>query len=285
MGIGCCILPGSMAYPERPIAFVLAATNHGSMIVNRNDYRMVGPESGIGVGFQLLGKSSYDAHEVSIALSLLEMRRWRFGDGVVAIDGGANVGAHTLEWARHMHGWGRVLAFEAQEWLFNALAGNLALNNCFNVRARFAALGEQPGELRVPQLNYFVPASYGGLELKPIERPEELGQPVSYEPSQLAPVPMVALDTIDFERLDLVKLDIEGMEGAALRGARRTLSRHHPVVIADVSKCDRAEVESLLSGLGYAVHDLALNLLAVHKSDPTQVKVLRDGAQVTVNIG
>ena len=30
----------------RKLAFVLASTNHGTMIVNRLDYRMVGPDQG-----------------------------------------------------------------------------------------------------------------------------------------------------------------------------------------------------------------------------------------------
>ena len=30
-----------MPLPRRPIAYVIAASDHGSMIVNRNDYRMV----------------------------------------------------------------------------------------------------------------------------------------------------------------------------------------------------------------------------------------------------
>ena len=38
----------------RKLAFVLAASNHGTMILNRFDYRMSGPGQGVGVGFQLL---------------------------------------------------------------------------------------------------------------------------------------------------------------------------------------------------------------------------------------
>jgi len=134
-----------MTAPLRPIAFVLASSNHGSLIVNRNDYRMTGTNSGFGVGYQLLNTSSFDPGEVAFVLGLLSCRRKHFGDGVVAIDGGANIGVHTVEWARHMHGWGRVTAFEAQEMIFYALAGNIALNNCLNARARLAALGEGCG--------------------------------------------------------------------------------------------------------------------------------------------
>jgi hypothetical protein len=48
----------------RPIAFIIASTNHGTLIVNRNDYRMVDKDRGYGVGFQLLSTSNFDPSEV-----------------------------------------------------------------------------------------------------------------------------------------------------------------------------------------------------------------------------
>jgi hypothetical protein len=74
----------------RKLAFVLAASNHGTMIINRFDYRMTGPDSGVGVGYQLLEAGSSNPVDVELALQLLEARRRVHGDGVVAIDGGAN---------------------------------------------------------------------------------------------------------------------------------------------------------------------------------------------------
>ena len=47
------------------------------------------------------------------------------GDGVVAVDGGANIGVHTIEWATAMTGWGSVIAIEPQERIYYALAGTL----------------------------------------------------------------------------------------------------------------------------------------------------------------
>jgi FkbM family methyltransferase len=44
----------------------------------------------------------------------------------VAVDVGANVGAFTVLWGRHIMGWGFVHAFECQERIFYALAGNIA---------------------------------------------------------------------------------------------------------------------------------------------------------------
>jgi hypothetical protein len=75
------------------------------MIVNRFDYRMVDERSGIGVGFQILEGGSFDAQEVDLALSPLGLRRQYFGDGVLALDCGANIGVHTIEWAKRMSGW------------------------------------------------------------------------------------------------------------------------------------------------------------------------------------
>ena len=129
-----------MSSAKRKIAFVLASTDHGTMIINRFDYRMVKEQEGYGVGFQILEDGAYNRHEIDLTLTLLELRRKYFGDGVVAIDCGANIGVHTIEWAKKMTGWGSVVAVEAQERIFYALAGNIAINNCFNATAVFAAV-------------------------------------------------------------------------------------------------------------------------------------------------
>ena len=59
----------------RKLAFVLAASNHGTMIVNRFDYRMLDSEHGIGVGFEILEGAAFDPQEVEMAMQLLELRR------------------------------------------------------------------------------------------------------------------------------------------------------------------------------------------------------------------
>ena len=93
----------------RTLAFVLASSNHGTMIVNRFDYQLTAPGRGFGVGFQILERGCFDPQEVELAIQLLELRRIHNGDGVVAIDCGANIGVHTVEWAIAMTGWGSVV--------------------------------------------------------------------------------------------------------------------------------------------------------------------------------
>ncbi|AKM33361.1 FkbM family methyltransferase (plasmid) [Pandoraea faecigallinarum] len=257
-----------MTFPKRPLAFILVASNHGPLIVNRHDYNIPACGSPYGVGHDLLQESSYAAPEVAFACALLAQRRRYFGDGVVALDGGANIGVHTIEWARHMHGWGRVLSFEAQEVIYYALAGNVALNNCLNVRASLAALGECSGELTVPRPDYFAHASFGSLELRQRAHTEDIGQRISYDPSQGTSVPMICIDSLRLERLDLFKLDVEGMELEVLRGARQTLLTCRPILMVEVIKSDRAAIEGMLAALGYRYFPAGMNLIAVHSGDP-----------------
>ena len=252
---------------RRPIAFVLAATNHGSMLVNRHDYRLVG-EGGYGVGFQLLQTSCFDPDEISLAIQLLRSRRENFGAGVVALDCGANIGAHTLEWARAMAGWGSVTAFEAQERLFYALAGNIALNNCSNARAIWAAVGSESGSIGVPVPDYSKPASFGSLELRKTPKTEFIGQEIDYSEQRLQRTQMLAIDDLALARVDFLKIDIEGMEIEALEGARGTIARTMPLILIERIKSDEAGLRGFLTGQGYRLFDLGINLLAAHQSDP-----------------
>lgn len=134
-----------MSRIHKPAPFVILSTGHGTMIVNRNDYFMTSANEGFGVGMQLFETSLFDAPEVDSVLQLLQLRRAHHGDGVVALDCGANIGVHTLEWAHLMTGWGSVVAFEPQERIYYALAGNIAINNCFNARALHTAVGGETG--------------------------------------------------------------------------------------------------------------------------------------------
>lgn len=264
-----------MTLPARPIAYVLASTHHGSMIVNRHDRRDLRDGTSIGVGYQMLANSAFDPGEIELALGLLGLRHRNFGPGVFAIDGGANIGAHTIEWARHMHGWGRVLAFEAQEYVFYALAGNIALNNCWNASARWCALGATDGHIDVPEPDYLRPGSFGSLELRQQQNTESIGQPVSYDPEDCVRTPMIHIDSLGVERLDFLKLDVEGMELDVLQGARATIERCKPIVMAEMIKTDRAALAAFLRGAGYEVitEGVGLNLLAFHQSDPSRHQI------------
>jgi FkbM family methyltransferase len=251
----------------RKIAFILAATDHGTLIFNRFDQQFVESVGGFGLGFQLLETSSYDANEVEVMLQLLDLRRQYYGDGVVTVDCGANVGVHTIEWAKRMTGWGVVLAIEAQERIYYALAGNIAINNCFNARAIHAAVTSQPGTMKMPTPNYLAPASFGSLELKKRDSTEFIGQVIDYSESAMVDVRTVSLDSFNFPRLDLIKMDVEGMELEALAGGIKCIGNYHPILLIEAIKSDKNKLRKWLENLDYSVFDGGMNFLAVHKDD------------------
>jgi len=256
-----------MRNPRRKIAFVLAASEHGTMIVNRFDYRMVDERRGFGVGFQILEGAAFDAQEVDLALGLLDLRRKYFGDGVVALDCGANIGVHTIEWARRMQGWGQVIAIEAQERLYYALAGNIAINNCFNARAVHAAIAAQTGAMTVPVPDYLKPGSFGSLELRGRANTEFIGQPIDYAQNKGATIRCLTIDALDLARIDFIKMDVEGMELEAIEGAAQSVARSHPILLVESIKTDRDALRARLAGFGYQLFDVGLNVLAIHASD------------------
>jgi FkbM family methyltransferase len=256
-----------MPNQPRKIAFVTAATNHGTLIVNRFDRHVTETGIGFGAGFQLLETASYDPDEVNLLLGLLDLRRRHYGDGVIAVDCGANVGVHTIEWAKHMTGWGVVVAIEAQERIYYALAGNVAINNCFNARAIHAAATSQPGVMKMPAPNYFAQGSFGSLELRKRANTEFIGQPIDYSESKMVDVQTISLDAFNFPRLDLIKIDIEGMELEALAGGVKCIGNLRPILVVEMIKTDREALRAWLENLGYMAIASGLNFVAIHKDD------------------
>jgi FkbM family methyltransferase len=257
-----------VSIPKRRIAFVIASANRGTLIVNRFDHNG-SCQASYGVGYQVLESGSFDEAEVDLACRLLGFRRKYFGDGVVAIDCGANIGVHTVEWSRQMTDWGTVTAIEAQERIFYALAGNIAINNCFNAKAIHAAVSSGCGSLTIPSLDHQKPASFGSLELTKLENTEPIGQAINYSEEQGAVVTMISLDSLSLHRCDFIKIDVEGMESLVLDGAAETITKHRPILLVEMIKSRKDVLQTRLTSLGYVVLTAGLNFLAIHSSDQT----------------
>lgn len=236
------------------------------MLVNRFDYNHAFNGDYYGVGAQIMETGRYDPLDVENLKGLLQLRRQYFGDGVVALDLGANIGVHTLEWARLMKGWGGVMAVEAQERIFYALAGNITLQNAGNAKAIWAAIDEAPGELSFPEPDYTKNGSYGSFELKPRLGTEFIGQPVDYD-KPTCTVQTMTIDSWKLPRCDLIKMDLEGMEEAGLRGAAETIQRCKPILFIETVKSDKDAITATLEGYGYKVLPSGMNVMAIHKTD------------------
>jgi FkbM family methyltransferase len=249
------------------IAFILVHSDHGALIVNRLDYNTSFNDQIYGVGAQILRAGAYDPDEVETLQSLLTLLRKYRGDGVVALDCGANIGVHALAWAALMKGWGSVVAIEAQERVFYALAGNITLHNAFNARAIWAAVSNQDGFIDIPEPDYRRPSSFGSFELKERLGNENIGQPIDYA-KPASRVRTMTIDSSGLDRVDLIKMDIEGMELEALAGAIATIQDHKPVLFIEAIKIDKTQLERMLGELGYRCYPQGMSVLCLHAGDP-----------------
>ena len=136
-----------------------------------------------------------------------------------------------------MTGWGSVIAIEPQERIYYALAGNIAINNCFNAIAMHAAISSEPGIMQIPTPDYFLPSNFGNLELRPRADTEFIGQPIDYSAGKTVAIQKISIDALALPRVDFIKLDLQGMELEALEGAQETIARSHPIFLLESRKC------------------------------------------------
>jgi FkbM family methyltransferase len=162
------------------------------------------------VGHALAQHGEYSESEVALWRSFLEPH-W------IAVDVGANIGAHTIALARMVE---RVIAFEPLTYLYHMLCGSVALNGLTNVQAFNLGVGAAPGQMRVPYIDYTQTQAYGGWA------PGFTGGKIT---------PVAPLDDI-LPCADFLKIDVEGMELDVLQGAERILRESEPVLYLEASE-------------------------------------------------
>ncbi|MEQ1575476.1 MAG: FkbM family methyltransferase [Vicinamibacterales bacterium] len=149
--------------------------------------------------------------------------------GGVAIDIGANIGAHALPMARRVGAEGRVIAIEPTASAFAALRRNLELNPDL-----------------APVVTAHQAAVLAGNDIPPAELYSSwpvagtaIGHAVHRGVRQstsgafgITLDDLVARDTPS--RVDVVKLDIDGGEVAALQGGRKTLRDLRPALVLEL---------------------------------------------------
>ena len=165
----------------------------------------------------------------------------RPGDWVV--DAGANIGIYTLFFAHRVGPKGRVLSIEAQPRIARLLQTNIGLNQANHVAVWLGAVGEAPGRLHLPPVDYKAENNFGGvgLQRKPV------GLSVEVRP----------LDGAQLERCDFIKMDVEGMEAAVFAGALATIRKFRPVLWMEADRPGAVDrLGSLARGEGYRCWEL-----------------------------
>jgi FkbM family methyltransferase len=156
--------------------------------------------------------------------------------GGVAIDVGANIGAHTLPLARHVGEAGRVVALEPTVWAVERLRRNVGLNPALGrtVTVHATAL-VAPGE---PLSSEY----YSSWPVSDAERSHPVHRGV---PHRTAGSVAMTLDELvareGISRLDVVKIDVDGRELRVLRGAGATLATRRPSLVLELAPYALAE--------------------------------------------
>jgi FkbM family methyltransferase len=140
--------------------------------------------------------------------------------GQSILDIGANIGAHTLRFAKVVGDTGQVWAFEPTDYAFNKLTRNVLLNPFTNVTALQCALGDKD----LPRQQVAFRSSWrtdGRQALEP------------------GIVDCLRLDTWcrqhQHPKVDLIKLDVDGLEYEVLHGAEELLARNAPLLLIEAS--------------------------------------------------
>ncbi len=199
---------------------------YGKIIYNRHDMY-------VGRSFELYGE--FSEGEVSIFRQLIK-------PGMVVLDIGANIGAHTLFFSQAVAAEGSVIAFEPQRLMFQLLAANMALNSITNVFCHLKALGDTNGSIAIPSLDVNKINNFGGLEL---ERAATVTEQVE----------LIKLDNLPLPHVHFLKLDVEGMERKVLAGGVNTIKQFRPIMYVENDREEKKiELIQFIDQLGYNMY-------------------------------
>lgn len=188
------------------------------------------------IGREIAVRGRFEGDELSVLADFLTALNARFSRAV-ALDIGANVGNHSLFFAKLFQ---TVHAFEPNPRTFGLLKVNSELAD--NIVAHNVALGSRPGKA---SLN-FNPLNIGEASLNPIMR----------GPSDVE-IQIERLDDLSGQlgQVAFIKLDVEGFETEVISGAKTVLERFRPVIAFEQNPSafvdGRSAAADLLVSIGY----------------------------------
>lgn len=191
--------------------------------------------------------------------SLNEFIRENLSEGMVALDIGANIGAHTLSMGAKVGPGGQAHAIEATEYAFTKLTRNIELNPGI------------AGQITAHHCMLLPPRDQAGHHAErdeihsswPFQSDQERHSSHQGVFKSVGKARKISLDELcdelQLDRLDLIKLDVDGNEWDVLSGGTATFDRFKPLIVMEVAP-DYHEaghekgfpnIHRLLSHMGY----------------------------------
>ena len=138
----------------------------------------------------------------------------------VIIDGGSNVGVHSITMSLLGD---EVYSFEPNIYTYKLLLKNIDDNNINNIRAIQKGLDETTHTLDVNfKSENFFENNCGAFTIGSEEQGENKIN-----------IDLITIDSLNLERLDLIKLDVEGYESRAIKGGLNTIKKYMPIIILE----------------------------------------------------
>jgi FkbM family methyltransferase len=152
--------------------------------------------------------------------------------GDCVLDVGANIGAHTLQFAQLVGDSGKVIAFEPTDYAFAKLQMNIGLNPRLSPRIiahqmMLIASGEKPEDSH-PEIYSSWP-----LTANKDVHPSHQGKKMSTSMAKA-----ISLDEYvksnNMEKVDVIKIDVDGFEYNVLHGSTSLIQRFKPIIIMEL---------------------------------------------------
>ena len=186
-------------------------------------------------------------YELPLLEYVFYLRKEILRRGAMSLDVGANIGNHSIYFARFL--CTRVLSVEPNPSVTPFLESNLEANSA-NCLVLSLALGNKRGRghIRLPEI------ATNNLGMAQIESTgaEEAGIRIETLDGLLPELRQS--QQIGDERVALLKVDVEGMELSVLEGARGILKSDKPELLLEAASMDKQlELVQFLGPLGYEV--------------------------------
>ncbi len=256
---------------NRKLRNILVQSDHGALIVNRND---IGTD-GVAIGAFILDHGNNNTVEANATMEALSDV-----DNPIIFDIGANIGTFATWVAKWSSGKnGKVYCFEPQRQVFQMLCGNMAINNIFNVYAYELALGREEKFIELPELEYDMQGSFGSFSLDTSVSTDKY----TFKQGVTQRVKMTTLDKFVEEHnipyVSYIKIDAEGLDIDVMDGGINTIMKFKPDLYVeylnlgsskkeDTSDEGRVRLIKYLENLGYRTKIIHHDIFATARNIP-----------------
>ena len=237
------------------MSIILTDFKYGKIFVSDKD---------IFIGKALICSGQYCDEEVDIFKQILNP-----DDNVIEV--GANIGSLSIPISQSI-GKGVLYSIEPQQYIYNMLCANIAVNNANNINPIKIAVGDVLGNVNLSKVYYEKTTNFGGVEIVDGNDGESVG--------------LVTLDEYfkDLVSLKLIKIDVEGMEINVLNGGKSLINKHRPFIYCENDRADKSkELMSIFKDLNYSVFEHISQVFNKQNFNECEINPF-DGNYVCINV-